>query len=62
MNVAMRPEVAGDVDRPVTLYLAQRKAFLGVSKYSPDPEGECDAAEARRRELHMATAPSGDAA
>ena len=43
-----------DMDRPMMVTLARRMARLGVSRYSPNPEVECEAAAARRRELGMA--------
>jgi hypothetical protein len=43
-----------DTDRPLMVTLPHRMARLGVSRYSPNPEVECEAVEARRRELGMA--------
>jgi hypothetical protein len=40
-----------DMDRPMMVTLARRMSRLGVSRFSPNPEVDCEAAQARRREL-----------
>ena len=50
-----------DAHRTEVAMLLKKMIHFGVSKYSPRPVQECEAAEERRRELRMAE-PSGDAA
>ena len=50
-----------DEHRTATVMLLRRMLHYGVSRYSPRPIQECEAAEARRREPAEGE-PSGDAA
>lgn len=51
-----------DPHRTEMAMLLKRMTYNGVSRYSPRPVQECEAAEERRRELRMADNPTGDAA
>ena len=51
-----------DQRRAEMAMLLRRLLHLGLSRYEPHPTKAIEAAEARRRELRVATEPTGDAA
>jgi len=51
-----------DEHRTEVAMLLKRMLYYGVSRFSPRPIQECEAAEARWHELHIAAPSPGDAA